>query len=280
MAALAGSWQCGGHCLDVRRPLIMGIVNVTPDSFSDGGEYFSLESAYRQAMTLLDDGADILDVGGESTRPGAAPVEEREEERRILPLVERLAAAGAVVSVDTMKPALMRATLDSGAAIINDVNGFRAAGAVEAVVKASCGLVVVHMRGCPRTMQEAPIYDDVVAEVGAFLRARVEALMAAGVDRARLCVDPGIGFGKTQQHNVILINHLHELAMELPLLAGISRKSIFCAVNAGAPAAKRDVMSAVAAVLLLQRGAVVLRVHNVAMTAEAIATWQLIDGQA
>lgn len=280
MSGAARIWQCGGHRLPVDGGLIMGVINTTPDSFSDGGCYEAPEAAYRHGMTLWEQGADILDVGGESTRPGAAAVGEEEEKRRVLPVIERLAAAGAIVSADTMKPAVMRAALDSGAAIINDVNGFRAAAAVQTVADSDCGLVVMHMRGQPRTMQQAPTYRDVVAEVGMFLKDHVARLLAGGVAAPRICVDPGIGFGKTREHNIALINQLAALANGLPLLAGISRKSIFAPLSGDRSAAARDLMSAVAAGLLLERGANILRVHNVEMTVQAIATWRLISGGA
>lgn len=274
----AAGWQCGRHCFDLQRPLVMGIINITPDSFSDGGAISTAACAYRRGMAMLEEGADILDIGGESTRPGAAAVDTEEEKRRVLPAVEKLAAAGAVVSADTMKPAVMRAALDAGAAIINDVNGFCAAGAVEAAAASGCGLVVMHMRGQPRTMQENPAYGDVVEEVAAFLRARCAALAAAGVAAARLCVDPGIGFGKTRAHNIALLNNLRRVAGDFPALVGVSRKSIFSTIGGGAEAAQRDGMSAVAAALLLERGAGILRVHNVAMTVQAVAVWRLVGG--
>lgn len=270
------SWQCGGHRLALDRPLIMGIINTTPDSFSDGGNYQTPESAYQHGMTLIEQGADILDIGGESTRPGATPVSAEEEKQRILPVIERLAAAGVVVSADTMKTEVMQAALASGAAIINDVNGFCAEGALAAVAPAECGLVIMHKRGQPRTMQEAIVYDDVVVEVADFLRKRIAALQAAGVARARLCVDPGIGFGKTRAHNITLMQNLSLLSCGVPVLMGVSRKSLFAEISNVAE--ERDVASAVAAGLLLARGANILRVHNVRMTKQALTTWQLMNG--
>ena len=272
------AWQCGNFHFTLNRPLIMGIINVTPDSFSDGGCYDTLESGYRHGMALLEAGADILDVGGESTRPRAEPVTEEEEKRRVLPLIEQLTKAGAAVSADTMKVPVMRAAIDSGACIINDVNGLRAAGAVEAVAHSSCGLVLMHMQGQPRTMQTAPHYRDVVREVRQFFSTQCAALAEAGVARARICVDPGIGFGKTASHNLALLNQLPALADDLPLLVGVSRKSLF-AVLGGQAASERDIFSALAAVLLLERGANILRVHDVALTAQAVATWQLLSGE-
>lgn len=264
----------------------MGIVNVTPDSFSDGGCFATAEAAWARGMALVAEGADVVDVGGESTRPGAAPVGLAEEMRRVLPVVERLAAAGVAVSVDTMKPEVMRAAAAAGAAVLNDVNGFCADGAVEAAVESGCGLVVMHKRGAPRTMQaETPVYDDVVREVGDFLAARVRRLVAAGVDACRVMVDPGVGFGKTRAHNVALLNGVRALALaaRAPVLVGVSRKSLFGEVAGGGAeeegARGRDAASAVAAAWLAARGAAALRVHNVRMTRQALAVRCLLEGE-
>lgn len=281
-------WQCGGRTFDCDgRTLLMGVVNATPDSFSDGGKYFSADAAIGRGLELLKDGADIIDVGGESTRPGALPVEEEEEKRRVLPVIEGLAAAGACVSADTMKPGVMRAALEHGAAIINDVNGFRAPGAIEAVNTVTvtaktdggeggekCGLVIMHMRGSPAQMQRAPRYDDVVGEVGKFLRERLAALVEAGVAAARVCVDPGIGFGKTAEHNKALLANLPSFAFGCPVLIGLSRKSFFAAVSS--TPAERDAAGAAAAALLVGRGAHVVRVHNVQATRQALAAQELL----
>jgi len=274
-------WQCGQHqfeCGGSFPPLIMGVINVTPDSFSDGGDYFSVEKAVRRGMVLLEDGADIIDIGAESTRPGAQPVEEEEEKRRLLPVVEALAMAGAVVSADTMKAGVMRAAAAAGAAIINDVNGFRSDGAVAAAAAGDCGLVVMHMRGKPQTMQQAPQYDDVVAEVGDFLHRRTEDLMAAGVTARRICWDPGIGFGKTVQHNAALLRC--RMSDDYPQLVGVSRKSLFADITGGGLPSDRDATSSVAAALLAASGTDVLRVHNVRMTREALLTARLLGAAA
>ena len=274
-------WHCGKHRLKwgvPLSPLIMGVINVTPDSFSDGGVYFSTDKAVKQGMSLLEEGADIIDVGAESTRPGARPVAEEEEKRRLLPVVEALAAAGAVVSADTMKAGVMRAAAAAGAAIINDVNGFRGDGAVAAAAASDCGLVVVHMRGQPRTMQQAPQYADVVTDVGNFLHKRTATLMKAGVVANRICWDPGIGFGKTAEHNAALLRR--RLGTDYPRLIGVSRKSLFVDITGDRPATDRDAASSVAAALLAASGTDVLRVHNVRMTKEALMTARLLSNAA
>ena len=253
----------------------MGILNVTPDSFSDGGCYADTQAAVRGGIALLEAGADVIDIGGESTRPGAQPVTVEEEKRRVLPVIEQLAKRGAILSADTMKPALMRAALSCGASIINDVSGFSAPHAVAAVVDSDCGLVVMHKQGRPATMQEAPQYEEVVAEVDAFLRARTDSLIAAGVSADRLCVDVGIGFGKTLAHNQQLLRALPVFTRCYPLLVGVSRKSLFSAVTTASPA-QRDFVSAVAAALLVARGAEIVRVHNVAMTKQALSVRRLV----
>ena len=205
----------------------MGIVNVTADSFSDGGRFLDPSKAIAHGLRLREEGADLVDVGGESTRPGAAPVSEDEELRRVIPVAAALAREGVAVSVDTMKPAVMRAAIDAGCAAVNDVNAFRAPGAVQAVAPADVGLVVMHMQGTPATMQASPRYDDVVEEVAAFLRERSGALEAAGVAHGRIVLDPGFGFGKTREHNVALFRALPRLsALGYPLLAGVSRKKL------------------------------------------------------
>ncbi len=205
------AWSVGGRDLDLSRPLVMGIVNVTPDSFSDGGRYLSAPAALEHARRLIDEGADLLDIGGESTRPGAADVSEREEIERVVPLIEALRSTAVPLSVDTSKPGVMRAALAAGAAIVNDVRAFQEAGALEAVAASRCGLVLMHMQGTPRTMQREPHYGDVVAEVSDFLRARVAALVQAGVAADRIAVDPGFGFGKTVEHNFRLLRELDAL---------------------------------------------------------------------
>ncbi|MCX7901293.1 MAG: dihydropteroate synthase, partial [Burkholderiaceae bacterium] len=209
-------WRCGSFTFDLKRPLIMGIVNVTPDSFSDGGRFFDVTAACAHARRLLAEGADLIDVGGESTRPGAAEVGTEEELRRVLPVVQALAAEGAAVSVDTSKPEVMRAALAAGAVVVNDVRALQWPGALAAVANSDCGVVLMHMQGTPQTMQRDPHYADVAAEVKDFLQARVHAAEAAGIARERIAVDPGFGFGKTAQHN-------YELLARLPEMLGVLR---------------------------------------------------------
>ena len=269
-------WRCGDRLLELARPRIMGIVNVTPDSFSDGGRFFDGAAGLAQARRLIEEGADILDIGGESTRPGAPAVEADEELRRVLPLIEALRGAGVPLSIDTSKPVVMRAALAAGACIVNDVNALRAPGAVEAVADSDCGVVLMHMQGTPRTMQAAPHYDDVVAEVGAYLRARCGALQAAGVAAERIVVDPGFGFGKTSAHNWALLARLGELDVGgMPVLAGASRKSMLGHVT-GRAVTERLAASVAAALVAVQRGASIVRVHDVAATRDALAVWQAI----
>lgn len=273
MAAVK-EWRCGRFVFPLNRPLLMGVVNATPDSFSDGGRFCGADAAVARGLKLCEDGADIIDVGGESTRPGAAETDIETEKKRALPVIEELAKRGAAVSADTRKPEMMRAALDCGASVLNDICGFCAPEALSVAAKSDCGLVAMHMQGAPQTMQTAPQYIDVAAEVGAFLRRRTEALAAAGADAARICVDPGIGFGKTAAHNLELLRRLPELAGGFPVLVGVSRKSLIAALCRDAPAPpERDVASATAAALLAARGANVLRVHNVAATRDALAVY-------
>ena len=251
----------------------MGVVNVTPDSFSDGGRFEDAEAALAHAWQLLEEGADIIDVGGESSRPGAAPVSEEEELRRVLPVVRQL--RDVAVSVDTRRPAVMRAVLDFGASMINDIEALAAPGAPEAVAKSGCAVCLMHMKGEPATMQRDPHYDDVVAEVKSFLEERVRVARAAGVAAARLVVDPGFGFGKTVAHNLALLKNLRRLS-ELPVLAGLSRKSTVGAIT-GRPAGERLAGSLAMALLALQGGAKILRVHDVKETRDVIAVWEAVQ---
>ncbi len=269
-------WACGGRVFDLARPLVMGVVNVTPDSFSDGGRFLELGQALAHAERLIEEGADLLDIGGESTRPGAAEVGVDEELTRVMPLLRALRDRGIPVSVDTSKPAVMRAALAEGAAIINDVRALRADGAIEAVAASDCGVVLMHMQGEPRTMQLAPRYADVVREVGDFLRARRDALVAAGVARERIALDPGFGFGKTAAHNFALLARLGEFAtLGQPLLAGLSRKSMLGHAT-GRAVGERVHASVAAALLAVERGARIVRVHDVAATRDALAVWQAV----
>ena len=252
---------------------MLGIVNVTPNSFSDGGRFLDAEHAVDHGLRLREAGADVVDVGGESTRPGAEAVPLEEELRRVVPVVERLAREDIAVSVDTMKPEVMRAAIEAGCAVVNDVNGFRAPGAIEAVAGAAVSLIAMHMQGTPATMQREPRYEDVVGEVGAYLRERARALEAAGVDADRIAIDPGFGFGKTLAHNIALFRGLPALAaMGYPVLAGVSRKRMIGEIT-GRPLEARAAGSVAAALLAVQNGASLVRVHDVKETVDAIKVW-------
>jgi dihydropteroate synthase len=254
----------------------MGVVNVTPDSFSDGGHYLRLDAALEHARRMIDEGADLLDIGGESTRPGAAAVSLDEERRRVLPVLEALMPANIPLSVDTQKPELMREAAAAGAAMINDVNGFEAEGALQAVSGSDCAVCIMHKQGQPQTMQEAPQYCDVVTEVDAYLRARIVAAEAAGIARSRLVIDPGFGFGKTLAHNLLLLRELDRIkAAGVPVLAGLSRKSMIGALT-GREVGERVFGSVAAALIAAQRGAAILRVHDVAATRDALAVWNAV----
>lgn len=260
--------------LDEGRPLVMGSFNVTPDSFHDGGRYTGFDDAFAHARALVEEGADILDIGGESTRPGAEAVDLEEERRRVLPLLERVLTEFDVpVSVDTSKPELMREALAAGAAMINDVRALRADGAIDAVAPGDAFLCVMHMQGEPRTMQQSPHYDNVVTEVGDFLAERVAACTAAGIDPARLVVDPGFGFGKTLAHNLTLLRHLDRVTarFEQPLLVGMSRKRMIGQVLGDAPTDERLFGSLAVAVMAVERGARIVRAHDVHATRDALA---------
>jgi len=276
---IATAWTVRGRVLSLSRPLIMGIVNVTPDSFSDGGQHPTYGTALAHALRLVEEGADILDIGGESTRPGAADVTPDEELERVVPLVDSLAREGVPLSVDTSKPEVMRAAIGAGAAIINDVRALQAPGAVDAVADSDCGVVLMHMQGMPRTMQMAPRYEDVVAEIRVFLRERLGALEAAGVSPERIALDPGFGFGKTVEHNFTLLRELQRFtSLGCPVVAGLSRKSMLGAVT-GRAVGERATASVVGAVLAAERGARVLRVHDVAATRDGLRVWEAMQGQ-
>jgi len=269
--------QCGRFELMLDRPLLMAIVNLTPDSFSDGGRHLDPQAAIDAGLAMVEQGADILDLGAESTRPGAATVSPGEEIRRLLPVIEALAGCGVPLSVDTRKPEVMREVLAAGADMINDIAGFATPGAVEAVAASRCGLCVMHMQGEPGTMQQAPAYADVVAEVQDWLRERVAALEAAGVAPARICVDPGIGFGKTVEHNLRLLEALDEFAaLGQPILVGVSRKSLVGALT-GRPVGERLAGSIAAALAAVARGAKIVRAHDVPETRDALRVWQAIE---
>jgi dihydropteroate synthase len=261
------------------RPLVLGIVNVTPNSFSDGGRFFDTSRAIDHALELREEGADFVDVGGESTRPGAEFVPVNEELDRVMPIVEALVSERVPVSVDTRKPEVMRAVIAAGCAIVNDVYAFRAEGAVEAVVHADVGLIAMHMQGTPETMQANPRYDDVVREVGRFLAERAHALEEAGVDPERIVLDPGFGFGKNLEHNKALFRGLPALALlGYPILAGVSRKRMIGDFT-GRPVEERAIGSVVAAVLAVQNGARLVRVHDVRETVDALNVWWALKAE-
>jgi dihydropteroate synthase len=270
--------RCGKFSLDLSRPLVMGVVNVTPDSFSDGGLFLDAKQAVAHARRLIGEGADILDIGGESTRPGAAPVTLEEERRRVLPVLEALVESGVPVSVDTRKPQLMRDAVAAGAAMVNDVAALAAPGALEAVTKAPVAVCLMHMQGEPGTMQTNPSYRDVVAEVRAYLAGRVAAAESAGIARDRIVVDPGFGFGKTLEHNLALLAGLRELRLPgVALLAGLSRKAMLGKLTGREPH-ERVHASVAAALAAVQNGAHIVRVHDVAATRDALAVWNAVMG--
>ena len=266
-----------GKSLDLARPRVMGILNVTPDSFSDGGRFSEPDRALRQAERMVDDGADILDVGGESTRPGAEAVSLDEELERVVPIIERLATRFDVpVSIDTSKPEVMRAAVAAGAAMVNDVNALRAPDAIATVAGLGVPVCLMHMQGEPRTMQQSPQYDDVVADIIDYLAARVAACEGGGIARAHLLLDPGFGFGKTLEHNLALLARLRDFArLGMPLLVGISRKSMLGAVT-GRDVEDRVAASVAAALMAVERGAAILRVHDVAPTVDALKVWRAV----
>ncbi|WP_353254287.1 dihydropteroate synthase [Salinisphaera sp. PC39] len=271
---------CRDRTLDLGRPAVMGVLNVTPDSFSDGGEHDDIDRAVRRALSMVEEGADIVDIGGESTRPGAEPVDEALELERVLPVIEALRPrTGAVISIDTVKPGVMRAACAAGADLINDVRGLREPGALAAAAETGAGVCLMHMQGRPRTMQSSPNYSDVVLDVRDFLTERIETCVRAGIPRERLVVDPGFGFGKNLAHNLALLRRLPEL-VELgpPLLVGVSRKSMFAHLLGDIPAKERLPASLAAAAIAVTRGARLVRVHDVAATRQAVdIAWEVRD---
>ena len=268
--------QCGrfGFSLE-KTPLVMGILNVTPDSFSDGGRFQSLEFAFSRAEEMITEGVDMIDVGGESSRPGAPALGLEEELRRVMPVLYALRDLGKPLSVDTYKPEVMREAILAGVDMINDINGFRAPGALAAVAGGDCALCVMHMRGTPQDMQQQPDYGDVVAEVIAFLHERVNTMLAAGIERERICIDPGFGFGKTVEHNYALLRNIGRMQQELglPVLAGVSRKSMIGAVT-GKPVEQRLAGNLAGALAAIAHGARIVRVHDVVETVDAVKVWQ------
>ena len=271
--------QCGRFKLSLERPLVMGVVNITPDSFSDGGMFADTERAIAHAQRLIGEGVDILDLGGESTRPGVAPVSLEVERRRVLPVLEAVASGGVPVAVDTRKPELMREAIAAGAAMINDVTALSGPGALAAVARAPVAVCLMHMQGDPATMQANPEYRDVVREVRDFLAQRVAVAEAAGIARNRIVVDPGFGFGKTVEHNLALLRSLREFAsLGGALLAGLSRKAMLGRLTGREPL-ERVHASVAAALLAIQNGAHIVRVHDVAATRDALAVWNAVKNQ-
>jgi len=269
--------QCGTHRLDLSRPRVMGILNITPDSFADGGRHFDFDLALTHARRMLADGADIIDVGGESTRPGAKAVSERGEIARVIPVIEALAAEKVLVSVDTMKPGVMRAAIAAGASMINDVRALQARGALEAVAASGCAVCLMHMQGKPRTMQVDPHYLDVVREIRDFLVERALFAEGAGIARDRIAIDPGFGFGKTQAHNLVLLRSLRLFAQTgYPVLAGLSRKATIGEIT-GRSVEDRMAGSVAAALMAVAHGAAIVRVHDVRETADALKVWLAVE---
>jgi dihydropteroate synthase len=269
--------RCNQFQLGLTRPLIMGILNVTPDSFSDGGCHMRLEAALEHAQRLMAEGADMLDIGGESTRPGAELVSVQQELDRVMPVIEGLRGAPVPLSVDTSKPEVMRAALAAGVAMVNDIAALQQPGALEAVAATGAAVCLMHMKGTPQTMQEQACYVDVVSEVREFLRGRITAAEAAGVARERIVVDPGFGFGKTQAHNLALLRGLGGFAeLGVPVLVGLSRKSMLGKI-AGQDVGQRLAASLAAALLAVQRGANIVRVHDVRATVDALKVWSTVE---
>ena len=275
---LSSELQCGRFRLSLGqhdRPLVMGVLNVTPDSFSDGGLFDAHDRAITHARQMIADGADIIDIGGESTRPGAPPLPIEQELERVVPVLQALRDCGKPLSVDTRHAAVMRAVLAEGADMINDISGFRDPDSLAAVSDSQCALCIMHMLGDPQSMQLAPHYNDVLAEVRDFLLERVQAALAMGIVRARLCIDPGYGFGKTLEHNLTLLQQQSTLqqTVALPLLAGLSRKSTIGLIT-GKPVQQRLAGSLAAAVIAAERCARIIRVHDVPETVDALKVWQ------
>ncbi len=269
--------NCGGRTLDFSRTALMGILNVTPDSFSDGGIFLSREAAVAHACAMVEEGADLIDVGGESTRPGAQAVSVQEELDRVIPVIEAVARAVPVpISIDTSKPEVMRAAIAAGAGLINDVRALRGSDVLETVVALEVPVCLMHMQGEPRSMQHNPVYTDVLGEVHDFLQDRIKVCVAAGIPRERIIVDPGFGFGKSVEHNLELLRRLGELRMlGVPILAGLSRKSMIGALL-GLPVAQRLQASVALALIAVQNGATILRVHDVRATREAIRMFEAV----
>lgn len=262
--------RCANLSLDLSTPKVMGILNVTPDSFSDGGKFHHIDAALTHAQQMIEQGADIIDIGGESTRPGAQPVMLEEELQRVIPVIQALSGCGAVLSVDTYKPEVMRAAIEAGVHMVNDVFALQQPGASQAVQDSQVAICLMHMQGTPQTMQVQPSYQNVLAEVQAFLTQRVEVVRQIGVGDDRIVLDPGFGFGKKTAHNLTLLKHLAELHIaNLPILAGLSRKSVLGQI-VGQDADQRVFASVAASVLAVSHGANIVRVHDVKATVEAL----------
>ncbi len=271
--------HCGHFQFDLSRPLVMGIVNVTPDSFSDGGLHLQRDAALAHAHQLIAEGADILDIGGESTRPGARPVSIQEELDRVLPIIEGLRGAAVPISIDSRKPEVMQAAIAAGAQMVNDIDALQDAAAMNAVAASNVAVCMMHKQGSPQTMQAQPHYQNVVAEVSAFLRDRIAAAEAAGIQRKRIVIDPGFGFGKTLAHNLALLRELKKLTeLGVPVLAGLSRKSMLGALT-GQDVGQRLPASVAAALIAVQHGANIVRVHDVRATVDALKVWNAVNGE-
>ena len=273
--------QCGRYRLKISgpsfRPLVMGVLNVTPDSFSDGGRFSTLDAAITQAEYMIESGVDIIDIGGESTRPGSTPLSIDEELRRVMPVIYALRDCGKPISVDTRRSEVMQEALLAGVDMINDITGFRDDESLSLLRDSDCALCIMHMQGDPQTMQQQPHYNQVVGEVIEFLALRADAAISEGIDSRRVCVDPGFGFGKTLEHNVELLAHLGQIQRELnlPVLAGLSRKSMIGQLT-GKPIEQRMAGSIAAALSAIEQGARIVRVHDVAETVDAISVWQAV----
>jgi len=269
--------HCGPFRLDLSRPLVMGIINATPDSFSDGGQHLRRDAAITHAQQLIAEGADIIDIGGESTRPGAQPVSVREELERVLPIIEGLRGISVPLSVDTCKPEVMRAAIAAGVHMVNDINALQDAAALDAVAASGVAVCLMHKQGNPQTMQQQPHYQNVVVEVCDFLRERLATAEAAGIARERIVIDPGFGFGKTLAHNLNLLRHLGNLReLGVPVMAGLSRKSMLGAIT-GQDVNHRASASIAAALIAVQHGASIVRVHDVRETVDALKIWNAIN---
>lgn len=273
---------CGRYRLKMSgsefRPLVMGVLNVTPDSFSDGGLHASLDLAITHAENMIAEGVDIIDIGGESTRPGSPPISVEEELSRVMPVIYALRDCGKPLSLDTRRSIVMREAIAAGIDMINDVEGFRHEDSLQAVRESDCGLCIMHMQGEPQTMQQHPHYVDVVTEVSTFLAKRVAAAESLDIARNRLCIDPGFGFGKTLQHNLDLLTNIElmQTTLRLPALAGLSRKSMIGQIT-GKPVEQRLAGSLAAALAAVKHGARIVRVHDVAETVDALKVWQAVE---